>query len=99
MRKLSLKVTQCIAYKVATKKDLKDAVANNLLNQHFNRVRPDQVRAGNITYLKTGVGWIYLAIAMDLYSQRIVGWYISKGMTIVLISRATMMVYNLRQPP
>ena len=55
--------------------------------------------AGNITYLKTGEGWVYLAIIMDLYSRRIVGWAIDKRMTTTLISRAMMKAYNLRQPP
>jgi putative transposase len=40
--------------------------------------------------------WMYLAMVMDLYSSRIVGWYISKCMTTDLISRAMMMAYNLR---
>lgn len=99
MKQLSLKVTQRIAYKVTTKRNLKDAVADNWLNQNFNPVGPDQVWAGDITYLKTGEGWMYLAIVMDLYSRRIVGWYISRRMTTDLISRAMMMAYNLRQPP
>ena len=99
MKKLSLKVTQRVAYKVTTKRNLKDAVADNWLNQNFNPVGPDQVWAGDITYLKTGEGWMYLAIVMDLYSRRIVGWYISRRMTTDLISRAMMMAYNLRQPP
>jgi putative transposase len=54
MRQLSLKVIQRIAYALATKRFLKDAVADNGLNQNFNPVELDQVWAGNITYLKTG---------------------------------------------
>ena len=51
--------------------------------------------AGDVTYLKTGEGWMYLAIVMDLYSRRIVGWHIDKRMTTDLMRKA----YNLRQPP
>lgn len=99
MVKLDLKVTQRLAYKVTTKRNDGDAVADNLLNQNFNPVGPDQVWAGDITYLKTGEGWMYLAIVMDLYSRRIVGWSINKRMTTDLISSAVMKAYNLRRPP
>ena len=76
MKKLKLKVTQRIAYKVTTKRNYSDKVADNLLNQNFNPVAPDQIWAGDITYLKSGQGWMYLAIVMDLYLLRIVGWHI-----------------------
>lgn len=99
MKRLSLKVTQRIAYKTSTKRNQCDDVADNLLNQNFNPLAPNQVWAGDITYLKTGEGWMYLAIVMDLCSRRIVGWYLSKRMTTDLIGKAMMMAYNLRQPP
>jgi putative transposase len=99
MVKLGLQVTQRVAYKVTTKRKHGDAVAVNLLNQNFNPVGPNQVWAGDITYLKTGEGWMYLAIVMDLFSRRIVGWYIDKRMTTDLISKAMIKAYNLRQPP
>lgn len=98
MAKLGLIVTQRIAYKVTTKRKYSDAVADNLLNQNFNPVASDQVWAGDVTYLKTGEGWMYLAIVMDLYSRRIVGWHIDKRMTTDLVSKAMMKAYNLRQP-
>lgn len=99
MSELGLVVTQRIAYKVTTKRKHSDAVADNLLNQNFNPVGPNQVWAGDVTYLKTGEGWMYLAIVMDLFSRRIVGWQIDKRMTTDLVSRAMIRAYNLRQPP
>lgn len=99
MTKLNLKVTQRIAYKVTTRRKHSDTVADNLLNQNFNPLDKNQVWAGDITYLKTGEGWLYLAVIMDLYSRRIIGWAIDKRMTTCLISRAMIMAYNLRQPP
>ena len=98
MTTLGLIVTQRIAYKVTTKCKHSDAVADNLLNQNFNPVAPNQGWAGDVTYLKTGEGWMYLAIVMDLYSRRIVGWHIDKRMTTDLVSKAMMKAYNLRQP-
>jgi len=98
MSKLGLKVTQRVAYKVTTKRKHSDSVADNLLNQNFNPVAPNQVWAGDVTYLKTGEGWMYLAIVMDLYSRRIVGWHIDRRMTTDLVGKALMKAYNLRQP-
>ncbi len=98
MNKLGLKVTQRVAYKVTTKRKHSDAVADNLLNQNFNPIAPDQVWAGDVTYLKTGEGWMYLAIVMDLYSRRIVGWHVDKRMTTDLVSKVLTKANNLRQP-
>ena len=98
MRKLGLKVTQRLAYKVTTKRKHSDRVADNLLNQNFNPVGPNQVWAGDITYLKTGEGWMYLAIVMDLYSRRIIGWEIHKRMTTDLVERALLRAIKLRRP-
>lgn len=99
MKKLGLRVMQRVAYKVTTKRKHSDAVADNLLNQNFNPVAPNHVWAGDVTYLKTGEGWMYLAIVMDLYSRRIVGWHIDKRMTTDLVKKAMIKAYNLRQPP
>ena len=98
MKKLGLKVQQRIAYKVTTKRKHSDAVADNLLNQNFNPVSTNEVWAGDITYLRTHEGWMYLAVIMDLYSRRIVGWHIDKRMTQDLVAKAMMKAINLRQP-
>lgn len=99
MEKLGLFVTQRVAYKVTTKRNKRDDVAPNLLNQNFNPTGPNEVWAGDVTYLKTAEGWMYLGIVMDLYSRRIVGWHIDKRMTADLVMTAMMKAYNLRQPP
>ncbi|WP_415776445.1 IS3 family transposase [Shewanella oncorhynchi] len=98
MHRLRLKATQRRAYKVTTQRKHSDAVADNLLNMNFNPISANQVWAGDVTYLKTGEGWMYLAVVMDLYSRRIVGWNIDKRMTTDLISKALIKAYNLRQP-
>lgn len=58
----------------------------------------NEVWAGDITYLKTAEGWMYLAIVMDLFSRCIVGWHIKKRMTTDLIYKAMIKAANLRQP-
>lgn len=98
MRKLNLTVRQRVKYKVTTKRKPSDSVAVNLLNQQFNPVGINDVWAGDITYLRTGEGWLYLAIVMDLYSRRIVGWSIDRRMTQALVSRAMIKAIHLRQP-
>ena len=62
MRKLKLVVVQRQAYKVTTKRKHTDSVADNLLNQHFNPKQENLVWAGDVTYLRTNQGWMYLAI-------------------------------------
>ncbi|WP_193496577.1 IS3 family transposase [Nitrincola alkalisediminis] len=99
MAQMKLVVRQRVAYKVTTKRNFSDSVADNLLNQNFNPTGPNQVWAGDVTYCRTGEGWMYLAVVMDLYSRRIVGWHIDKRMTADLVSKALMKAYNLRNPP
>lgn len=99
MKSLGLIVQQRTAYKVTTKRDERAGVADNLLNQNFNPAGINQVWAGDITYLKTTQGWMYLAVVMDLYSRRIVGWAIDKRMTTSLICEAINRAVAIRQPP
>jgi len=98
MKSLGLIVQQRRAYKVTTRRDERAGVADNLLNQNFNPVGINQVWAGDITYLKTTQGWMYLAVVMDLYSRRIVGWAIDKRMTTSLICEAIDRAVAIRQP-
>ena len=49
-------------------------IAPNLLNRNFTVAAPNQVWAGDITYIATQEGWLFLAVVIDLFSRRIVGW-------------------------
>ncbi|MBG6016031.1 IS3 family transposase [Pseudomonas aeruginosa] len=97
MKQLGLVVKQRKRYR-GTSKGKVIATADNLLNQNFNPVAVNEIWAGDITYLKTPEGWLYLSIVMDLYSRRIVGWHMSSKIDTALISKALMMAYNLRSP-
>ena len=99
MKKLNLVVKQRVAYGVTTQRKQSDPVADNWLNQNFDPVAANEVWAGDITYLKTAEGWMYLAVVMDLFSRRIVGWQIDKRMTTDLIGKAMIKAVSLRQPP
>lgn len=99
MKTLNLKVEQRVAFKVTTKRDPSHAVADNLVNMDFNPTGMNQVWAGDITYLKTAQGWLYLSVVMDLYSRRIIGWSISPRMTTELVLESLKQAYWLRKPP
>lgn len=98
MKKLKLVVKQRVPYKAATKRGLMDSVAPNSVNMEFNPAAPNQIWAGDITYLKTGEGWMYLSIVMDLYSRRIIGWAIDSHMTTDLVIKSVQQAYWLRKP-
>ena len=70
----------------------------NVLNREFNQASPNRAWVADITYVWTVQGWLYLAVVMDLYSRRIVGWCMDRTMTQALVIRALMMAINLRQP-
>ena len=59
----------------------------------------NQAWGADITYLWTQQGWLYLAVVIDLYSRRVVGWSIDRRMKKALVLRALMMAVNLRKPP
>lgn len=98
MQEEGLVCQQRRAYKVTTKPRKGAEVAPNLLNQNFNPPGRDQISGSDITYLKTGEGWLYLAAIMDLYYRRIDGWYVNKRMSSSRVCRALMTAHNLRNP-
>lgn len=98
MKKLGLVVKQRVAYKVTTMRKHSHAVADNILKRQFNPAKSNQVWAGDITYLRTHQGWMYLAVVMDLHSRRIIGWALDKRMTVDLTKKAMQMAIHLRQP-
>ena len=68
-------------FRVTTQRDPSHAVARNLLKRNFSADAPNQRWASDITYISTHEGWLYLAVVMDLYSRRIVGWSMSRWMS------------------
>ena len=99
MKALNLKVKAKRKYKVTTDSKHHFPVADNILNRHFSPQAPNQVWGTDITYLWTREGWIYLAVVIDLYSRRVIGWAMDKRMNKALVIRALMMAVNLRKPP
>jgi putative transposase len=73
-------------------------VAPNVLSQKFTVAVPDRVWVGDITYLRTGEGWLYLAVLLDLCSRRVVGWALDRNIDRSLALRALTMALDRRQP-
>jgi len=74
-------------------------VAPNLLNRKFSVTTPNCVWVGDITYIWTSEGWLYLAVVIDLYSRRIVGWSMNKRISRQLVMDALTMALWRRKPP
>jgi transposase InsO family protein len=70
----------------------------NLVNRNFQVPTPNKVWASDITVIWTGSGWLYLAIVMDLYSRKIIGWAMQTRMTDDLVIYAVRMAVDHRRP-
>lgn len=99
MKQLNLKVKSKRKYRVTTDSRHQLPVAENVLDRDFSPSAPNQAWASDITFLWTQQGWIYLAVVIDLYSRRVIGWSIDRHMKKALVIRALMMAINLRKPP
>lgn len=73
-------------------------IAPNLLKRDFTAVAPNAVWVGDITYLNTREGWLYLAVLIDLYSRRVVGWAMSERIDTALAMSALNMALVQRRP-
>jgi len=73
-------------------------VAANLLDQNFVAERPNQVWLADITYIPTGEGWLYLAVILDLFTRKVVGWAMRDNMRAELTIAALNMAIQRRRP-
>lgn len=85
-------------FKVTTDSNHKLYIAPNLLQRQFHVTAPNRVWAGDITYIPTRNGWLYLATVMDLYSRKIVGWSMNTSMSASLVNDALTMAIWSRKP-
>ena len=98
MRELGLKGCPKKRYKVTTDSDHGFSVAPNHLARDFTATAPNQRWVADITYIRTGEGWLYLAVVLDLYSRVIVGWSMSHRITRDLVLKALLMALWRRHP-
>lgn len=73
-------------------------IADNVLARHFDVAKPDQAWAGDITYIWTAEGWLYVSVLLDLYSRKVVGWAMGSHIDTALVQDALAMALGRRQP-
>ena len=93
-----LKARQKTRFKKTTDSDHGGPVATNVLDQDFTAEGPNEKWGVDISYVWTAEGWLYLAIVLDLFSRRIVGWSTSDRMKRTLAIDALQRAINLRKP-
>lgn len=98
MKVMGLKAIQKRKFKRTTHSDHDFPLKKNLLNRNFNVTQPNKVWVSDITYVPTKEGWLYLAVVIDLYSRRVVGWSMNKRMTKQLVIKALEMAIQNRKP-
>jgi transposase InsO family protein len=98
MRRDGLQGTYRRRFRVTTDSRHRWPVASNRLARRFEVSRPDTVWAGDITYIRTREGWLYLAVLLDLCSRRVVGWALSPRLTRQLPQAALEMAIGRRRP-
>ena len=73
-------------------------IVPNILNRDFYASNPNEKYVGDITYIPTGEGWLYLATVIDLYSRKVVGWSMNDTMKVSLVNDALNMAIRHRNP-
>ena len=99
MQEMGLK--SCVSKKFrppTTQSDPTKTPAPNVLNQEFTATAPNQKWVADITYLPTAAGWVYLAVVLDLFSRKVVGWDISESLATPLVSSALRQAVESRRP-
>jgi transposase InsO family protein len=98
MRKAGIRSRTKKKFKATTNSKHNFPVAPNLLNQNFKTNSPDQAWVGDITYVSTNEGWLYLAVLLDLFNREVVGWATSSRITRHLAIEALRMALGRRNP-
>ncbi len=99
LRRQGLRAKAARKFKATTYSNHTLPVAQNLLQQNFTGQHPNQVWVADITYIGTDEGWLYLAVVLDLYSRKVVGWAMSDRMSAILVCNALRMALFARKRP
>lgn len=85
-------------FKVTTLQNTKAKASENILKGRFDSQEENRIWTSDITYLWTKQGWLYLAVVMDVYSRKIVGWSLGSSLSAELVTRALLMALLHRKP-
>ena len=99
MRERQLGARPKKAFRVTTRSRHEHPVAENVVQRQFAVSTVNTVWVSDITYIATAEGWMYLCVVLDLYSRRVVGWSMDKGLGTELAMRAMLMALLVRRPP
>jgi len=98
MRQDGLRAKTVKKWRATTQSNHRLPVAENTLNRQFTVTQPNRVWAGDLTYVWTTEGWLYLAVILDLYSRRVIGWAMGHRLTVALAEQALTMALANRTP-
>jgi len=98
MAEQALQVKTRRKFKPTTDSSHGQAVAPNVLQRQFDLDQPDTAYVGDITYIWTAEGWLYLAVVIDLFSRAVVGWAMNRWLKAELVTNALQMALDQRQP-
>ena len=98
MRERALRAKKARRFRVTTDSSHSNAVADNVLGRDFTAKAPDRVWVGDITYIWTREGWLYLAVLLDVFSRRVVGWSMGRSLSTKLALDALRMALRRRRP-
>lgn len=85
-------------FTVTTRRDKRQAPAHDLVNRRFHATGPNQLWVADMTYVPTWMGFLYLAVVIDVWSRRVVGWAMGERMTADLVLAALNMALEQRKP-
>jgi transposase InsO family protein len=85
-------------WRATTQSNHRLPMAENTLNRQFTVEHPNRVWAGDLTYIWTAEGWLYLAVVLDLYSRTVIGWAMGHRLTVDLAEHALTMALANRKP-
>jgi transposase InsO family protein len=98
MREAGLACKTKRKFKATTNSNHDHPIAPNHLDRQFTVERPNQAYVGDITYIHTQEGWLYLAVVIDLFSRQVVGWSMAEHMRAKLVNDALLMALWKRKP-
>jgi putative transposase len=99
MRENGLKARPRRRFRHTTDSRHKLPIAPNILERRFSASAPNEAWVGDITYVWTAEGWAYVAVLLDLFSRRVVGWALRKSLALDLATAALRHALSLRRPP